>query len=106
MTQNKSANVNLSNSQLNTLKLETKNSTEIALRLSANVVGNSNYEYNFPHKLLLAVTEVPRHRKAVSSNKSDDIELAKAEISKIIQLGGFLGLECCIQNKNSSSKKR
>lgn len=60
------------------------------------MVGNSNYEYNFPHKLLLADTEVPRHRKAVSSNTSADIELAKAEISKIIQLGGFLGSECCI----------
>ena len=30
-----------------------KNKTDVILRLSSNMVGNSNNETNFPHKLLL-----------------------------------------------------
>ena len=40
MTQCNSVNVKLSNSQLNKLKSETKNETEVVLRLSSNIVGN------------------------------------------------------------------
>ena len=43
----------MSNSQLNKLKFGIKNGTEIALKLSPNVVSHSNDENNFPHKLLL-----------------------------------------------------
>ena len=53
MTQYNSLNVKLSNSQLNKLKSAIKNKTEIVLRLSSNMIGNSNNETNFPHKLLL-----------------------------------------------------
>ena len=53
MTQYNSLNVNLSNSQLNKLKSAIKNETGVVLRLSSNMVGNSNNETNFPHKLLL-----------------------------------------------------
>ena len=54
MTQCNSLNdVKLSNSQLNKLKLAIKNETEAVLRLSSNVIGNSNDKTNFPHKLLL-----------------------------------------------------
>ena len=42
MTQYNSVIVNLSNSQLNKLKLTIKNETEVALRLSSNMTGNSN----------------------------------------------------------------
>ena len=45
--------VKLSNSQFNKLKLAIKNETEAVLRLSSNVIGNSNDKTNFPHKLLL-----------------------------------------------------
>ena len=45
--------VKSSNSQLNKLKLTIKNETEAVLRLSSNVIGNSNDKTNFPHKLLL-----------------------------------------------------
>ena len=53
MTQYKSLNVKLSNSQLNKLKSAIKNGTDVVLRLSSNMVGNSDDEDNFPQKLLL-----------------------------------------------------
>ena len=53
MTQYNSLNVNLSNSQLNKLKSALKNETEVVLRLSSNMIGNSDDGTNFPHKLLL-----------------------------------------------------
>ena len=53
MTQYNSLNVKLSNSQLNKLKSAIKNGTDVVLRLSSNMIGNSDDETNFPHKLLL-----------------------------------------------------
>ena len=47
MTQYNSLKVKLSNSQLNKLKLAIKNEIEAALRLSSNMVGNSDDETNF-----------------------------------------------------------
>ena len=48
MTQYKSLNVKLSNSQLNKLKSATKIETDLFLRLSSNMIGNSEVETNFP----------------------------------------------------------
>ena len=42
MTQYNSLNVKLSNSQLNKLKSEIKNKNFAVLRLSSNMIGNSN----------------------------------------------------------------
>ena len=53
MTQYNSVNVKLSNLLLNKLKSEIKNGTEVNLNPSSNVIGDSNDETNFPHKLLL-----------------------------------------------------
>ena len=50
----------MSNSQPNGLKSEIKNSTEVTLNLSSNVVGDSNDQTNFPHKLLLTDRKVSR----------------------------------------------
>ena len=47
MTQCNSLNVKLSNSQLNKLKSAIKNKTDVVLRLSSNMIGNSDYETNF-----------------------------------------------------------
>ena len=52
MSQYNTLNVNLSNSQLNKLKLTIKNGTEVTLNLSSNLTGSSNDETNLPHKLL------------------------------------------------------
>ena len=53
MAQYNSLNVKLSNSQLNKLNSAIKNKTEVVLRLSSNMIGSSDDETSFPHKLLL-----------------------------------------------------
>ena len=63
MTPYNCLNVKLSNSQLNKLKSAIKNKTEVVLRLSPNMIRNSNYETNFPHKLLLTNRQVANLRK-------------------------------------------
>ena len=89
MTQYNSLNVKLSNSQLNKLKSAIKNETEVVLRLSSNMIGDN--ETNFPHKLLLTNRQVANLRKAFANYLSTDIKLSKTQLSKMIQLGGFLG---------------
>ena len=64
MTQYNTLNVKLSNSQLKKLKSAVKNETEVIWNLSQNLTGNFNVETNFPHKLLLADTQVPKICKA------------------------------------------
>ena len=51
MTQYNSLNVKLSNSQLSKLKSPIKNETDVVLRISSNMVSNSNDNTNFPHEL-------------------------------------------------------
>ena len=91
MTQYDSLNVKLSNSQLNKLKSSIKNETDVVLRISSNMVGNSNDNTNFPHELLLTNRQVANIRKAFAKNTSTDIKLSKTQLSKMIQSGGFLG---------------
>ena len=61
MTQYNTVNVKLSGLQVNKLKAEIKNGIQVTLRLLSNIVGNSNDEANFPHKLLLANTQVSKN---------------------------------------------
>ena len=84
-------NVKLSGSQLNKLKSGIKNGTGVTLNFSSNVIGNSNDETNFTHKLLLTNTKVSRLRKALANNLSANIKLSKTQLYKIGQSGGFLG---------------
>ena len=51
MTQYNSLNVKLSNSQHSKLSSSTKNGTEVVLRLSPTMIGESNDETNFPHNI-------------------------------------------------------
>ena len=60
MTQYKTLKVKLSNSQLNKLKSGIKNGTQVTLNNPSNVIGDSNDETNFTHKLLLTDTQVSR----------------------------------------------
>ena len=48
-------------------------------------------ENNFPHKLLLTNRQVPNLRQAFANHLSTDIKLSKAQLSKMIKSGGFLG---------------
>ena len=50
MSQYNIFNVKLSNSQLNKLKCEIKNGTDVTLKFSSNVVCHFNDENNFLHK--------------------------------------------------------
>ena len=56
MTHCNTLNAQLSNLQLNKLKYETKNRTDVVLNLSSNLIRNSNDGTNFSYKLLLTVT--------------------------------------------------
>ena len=91
MTQYNSLNVKLSNSQLNELKSSVKNETDVVLRISSNMVGNSNDNTNFPQELLLSNRQVANICKAFANLSSTDIKLLKTQLSKMIQSGGFLG---------------
>ena len=91
MTQYNSSNVKLSNSQLSQLKSAIKSKNDVVLRLSSNIVGNSNDNTYFPHELLLTNRQVENIRKAFANHLSIDIKLSKAQLSKMIQSGRFLG---------------
>ena len=91
MAQYNSLNVKLSNSQLNKLKSSIKTGNEVVLRLSPTMIGDSDDETKFPHKLLITDGQVSDLRKAFSNNSSRDIKLSKIQLSKMIQSGGFLG---------------
>ena len=67
MTQYKTLNVKLSNSQLNKLKSRIKNNTEVTLKISSNAVGDSNDDNNFWYKLLLTNTQVSKLCKAFAN---------------------------------------
>ena len=62
MTRCNTLNVKLSNSQLSKLKSAIKNGTEVTLNLSSNIIGDSNDENDYPHKLLLTNTQSSKLR--------------------------------------------
>ena len=61
------------------------------MKISSNVVGKSNDENNFPHKLLLTNTQVSKVLKAFENGSTANIKLSKTPFKKIKQLEGFLG---------------
>ena len=77
MTQYNSLNVKLSNSQHNQLNSAIKNETDTILRLSSNMIGNSDDKINFPHELLLTNRQVTNLGKAFTNHTSTDIKLSK-----------------------------
>ena len=81
----------MSNLQLNKLKPGIKNSPEVTLKISSNVIGDSNDENNFSHKLSLTNTQVSKLYQAFSNGSSANIKLSKNQFHKIGQSGGFLG---------------
>ena len=91
MTQYKSLNVKLLNLQLSKLKSAIKNETDVVLRLSSNMIGNTDDNTKFPHELLLTNRQVANLLKAFAKNILTDIKLSKPHLSKMIQSGGFVG---------------
>ena len=80
-------NVKLSDMQLKKLKTAVKYNTGTTLRINFKMFDGNN----LPHELLLTARQKTKLRNAVNNNMSADIKLSKAQITKIIQSGGFLG---------------
>ena len=91
MAQHNALNVKLSNPQHKKVKSGIKHGTEITLKISSNVVGDSNDENKFPHTLLLTNTQVSKLRKAFVNGSSANMKLSKPQLHKIGKSGGFLG---------------
>ena len=73
------------------MKSRIKNCTEITLKVSSNVTGDSNDENNFPHELLLDNTQVSKLWKTFAIGSSDNIKSSKTQLHQIRQSGRFLG---------------
>ena len=87
MVEYNTVNAKLLNSQLNKLKRAVKNKQGTTLRMNSRMF-NAN---NLLHELLLTTRQTTKLRNAIENNMSTDIKISKAQISKIIQSGGFLG---------------
>ena len=87
MVEYNKVNVKLSDTQLKKLNTSVKNKTGAALRMSLKMFN----ENDLPHELLLTTKQKTKLRNAFNNKMSTDLKLSKAEISKIIQSGGFLG---------------
>ena len=75
------------NTQLNKLKSATKNKTGTVLRLN-----KKNFDdEELAHELSLTTRQTTKIRNAFTNNISTDINLSKAQTSKIIQSGGSFG---------------
>ena len=92
MTQYNTLNVKLSILQRNKLKPCIKNNTEVTLKISSNIVGDSN----FLHQLLLTNTQVSKLCKAFANDSSANMKLRKTPLHKIGQSGEFIGLRYLI----------
>ena len=79
-------NVKLTDTQLKKLKPAVKNKRGTTLRMSLKMLDGND----LPHELLLTTRQKTKSRNAFSNNMSTDLKLSKAQISKILQSGGFL----------------
>ena len=87
MVEYNTVNAKLSNSQLNKLQGAVKTRQRTTLRINTRMFSANN----LPHELLLTTRQTTKLRNAIENNMSTDIKLSKAQISKIIQSGEFLG---------------
>ena len=61
------------------------------MTISSTVVGESNDDNSFPHKLLLTDIKVSNLRKAFVNGSSANMNLSKIQLHKIGHSGEFLG---------------
>ena len=87
MVEYNKVNVKLSDTKLKKLKTAVKNKTGTTLRISLKMFNGNN----LPHELLLTTRQKTKLRNAFNNNMSTDLKLSKAQISNIIQSGGFIG---------------
>ena len=86
MVEYSKVNVKLSDTQLKKLKTAVKDKTGTTLRMSLKMFNGND----LPHELLLTTRQKTKLKNAFNNNMSD-LKLSKAQISKIIQSGRFLG---------------
>ena len=87
MVEESKVNVKLLDSQLSKLKTAVKNQTWTILRMNIKMFNRDN----LPDELLLTTRQKTKLRNAFEDNMSTDKNFSKAQISKIIQSGKFLG---------------
>ena len=87
MVEYSKVDVKLTDTQLTKFKTAGKNKTETTFRMNLKMLDGNN----LPHELLLTTRQETKIRNAFNNNMLIDLKLSKAQISKIIQSGGFLG---------------
>ena len=87
MVEYSKVNVKLSDKQLKKLKTAVGNKTGTTLRVSLKMLDGNE----LPHEILLTIRQKAKLRNAFNNIMSTDLTLSKAQISKTIQSGGFLG---------------
>ena len=87
MVEYSKVNIKLSNIQLKKLKTAVKDNTGTTLRMSLKMFNGND----LPHELLQTTRQKTKLRNAFKNKMSTDLKLSKAQISKLIQSGGFLG---------------
>ena len=80
-------NVKFLDTQLKKIKTVGKNKTRTTQRINLKMFN----ENDLPHELLLTARQKSKIRNAFNNNMSTDLKLSEAQISKIIQSGGFSG---------------
>ena len=87
MVEYNKVNLKLSDTQLKKLRNAVKNKTGTTLRISVKMFNGNN----LPYELLLTTRQKTKVKNAFNNNMSINLKLSTAQISKIIQSGGFLG---------------
>ena len=87
MVEYSKVNVKLSDMQLKKSKTAVENKTGTTLRMNLKMFNGND----LLHELLLTARQKTKLRNSFNNNMSTDLKLSKAQFSKIIQSGGFLG---------------
>ena len=88
MVEYSKVNVKLSDTQLKKLKTAVKYKTGAALRIILKMFNGND----LPYELLLTTRQKTKLKNTFNNNMSTDLKLSKAQIFRIIQSGGVLGL--------------
>ena len=81
-------NIKSPDTQLKKLKNSAKNNARTTLRISLKKFDGNG----LLHEFLLTTRQKTKLRNAFDNNRSTNIKLSKAQVSKPVQSGGFLGL--------------
>ena len=87
MVEYSKVNVKLSDMQLKKSKTAVENKTGTTLRMNLKMFNGND----LLHELLLTARQKTKLRNSFNNNMSTDLKLSKAQFSKTIQSGGFLG---------------